>query len=516
MKKSVIKYYFLLAVLVVTGCKKSLLDLNPQDRLSLNSYWGSPADADFALNGCYNTLYASGNSYSISMLESQAWDCFTDNAYSQNNSGGCLTITAGGLTPNTGAFQSSYYNNSYSAIGRINNFLANVGRVAPADQLGNYRGQALFLRAFYYFWLTQLYGGVPLTTDDPFTVKYTQKKAAATPAAILTQINSDLDSAISYLPDNPYTDGHIVKGTAQAYKVRVLMYQQKYQDANAMAQQIISGKKFSLNPSYEENFRKPGQNSSKEIMFSVKFQQPNIVHQDGVSITLSMAGWGNFSGTQNMIDFYQCTDGKDTATSAVYVKGQPYANRDPRMRMTFFFPGDGPANGWPFVTAVAPVGTPGLGGWLKGFYLGKKGIDPSIKDPSYSSLDDQDYVQMRYADVLLLNAEALNELGRPADAAPFVNQIRERVNMPDLPVGLSQSQMRDAIRYERRVEFTLEGIRYFDLRRWGIAKQVLDGFVPNPLAPTIKTKYPDNYALWPIPQTEIDFNKPELNQNPGY
>ena len=88
--------------------------------------------------------------------------------------------------------------------------------------------------------------------------------------------------------------------------------------------------------------------------------------------------------------------------------------------------------------------------------------------------------------------------------------------MPALPANLSQADMRTRIQHERRVELALEGLRYFDLRRWGLAKQKLNGFIQNPLTPTVKTVYRDNFDFWPLPQTEIDRNKPALVQNDGY
>jgi hypothetical protein len=99
-----------------------------------------------------------------------------------------------------------------------------------------------------------------------------------------------------------------------------------------------------------------------------------------------------------------------------------------------------------------------------------------------------------------------------------VNEVRARtgVDMPALPAGLSQAEMRDRIRHERRVELALEGVRYFDLRRWGIATETINGFSPNPAFPSIQLKYEDKYEFWPIPQTEIDRNKGVLEQNPGY
>jgi starch-binding outer membrane protein, SusD/RagB family len=156
--------------------------------------------------------------------------------------------------------------------------------------------------------------------------------------------------------------------------------------------------------------------------------------------------------------------------------------------------------------------------YCQGYYVIKKWLTPGEVDPNYGTLDDNDFVLLRYADVKLMYAEAQNEaVGPDASVYQQVNEVRARVGMPALPEGLTQDAMRSAIRHERRVEIAMEGIRYFDLRRWGIAKEKLNGFVQSPQFPdnTI-CKYEDKYEYWPIPQTEIDRNAPDLVQNPGY
>ena len=252
-----------------------------------------------------------------------------------------------------------------------------------------------------------------------------------------------------------------------------------------------------MNPNYPSNFYKPDQNASPEIMFSVKYQLPNAQHQD-VGMAVAVQKWKGYLGTQDLIDEYE--------------------QNDPRKTMTFFFPGDTEAQGWPFTGDLA-VATPGKDSWIEGYYPVKKWLTPGIVNPDYGTLDDNDFVLLRYADVKLMYAEAQNEaVGADASVYQQINEVRARpdVNMPPLPAGLTQAEMRESIRHERRVEFAMEGIRYHDLRRWGIATETLNGFVPNPLFPDIKTKYEDKYQLWPIPQTEIDRNQPDLEQNPGY
>ena len=495
------KYIFvkLFAVCIVfVSCKKTLLDVTPPDQLSTTVFWKTETDANLALSGIYNSLYAGGIGYAVSQYTIMDWDSFSDDSYSQFNFGaGGTSALSSGITSTSGGFAYGYYNNNYKAIASINSFLANVGKVLTGNKLTKYKGEAYFLRAFNYFWLAQLYGNVPIVKDDPFKIDYKSVMAKSARADVLKFVESDLDSAIAALPDDTYNSGHAVKGTAQGYKVRVLLFEKKYSEAAALAKQIIDDNKFSLNSCYSCNFYKPDQNSSPEIMFSVKYLIPNILHQD-VALAVIMQRWKGELGTQDLINEYE--------------------TGDPRKTMTFFFAGDTKAQGWPFTGDLA-VATPGKDNWIEGYYAVKKWLTPGLINPDYGALDDNDFVLLRFADIKLMYAEAQNEAAGP-DASVYqqVNDVRSRpgVNMSPLPPGLSQDDMRTHIRHERRVEFAMEGLRYFDLRRWGIATQKLNGFVRNPLAPTIKTKYEDKYEFWPIPQTEIDRNAPALIQNPGY
>lgn len=516
MKKYQQYVILILCVLIAisSGCKK-VLDVTPPDKLASSFFWKNPEDADKALTGLYNYLYATGNGYATSQYSVFAWDNFTDDSYGQYNYGGGLNALTSGITPQSGDFVSAYYTNCYQAIAASNSFLANVGKVISGDQLTRYKGEAYFMRAFNYFWLAQLYGNVVIVTEDPFTIDYKSSRAKSDRADVLKLVEKDLDSAIAALPDNVYGDGHAVKSTAQGYKVRVLLFEKRYAEAAELANQLIIDNKYGLNSNYAGNFYKPDQNSSKEIMFSVKYLRPNVLHQD-VAIAVNLQRWKGELATQDLINEYEAADGKDTASSAVYVPGKPFEHRDPRMRNTFFFPGDTKAQGWPFTGALA-IATPGKDSWIEGYYAVKKWLDPSLVDPDYGTIDDNDFVLLRYADILLMYAEAQNEAVGPDESVyAAIKLVRNRSNMPDLPAGLSKPDMQSRIRHERRVEFALEGLRYFDLRRWGIAVTKLNGFVSNPLQPTIKSKYQANYEFWPIPQTEIDRNAPVLLQNPGY
>jgi len=477
--------------LCCTSCTK--LDLDPPGRLSTNIFWKDEADANLALTGLYGTLYASGDVYHNGPFW---WDNFSDNSYSQHNLGGGQDALISGLSPNSGNFATSLYSNCYISIAATNNFLANIGKAISGEKLKNYRGEAFFLRGFNYFWLAQTYGNVPLVTEDPLSISFNSKRAKSPRAEILKQIEQDLDSAIAYLPNLKFNNGHAVKATAMGYKVRMLLFEKRYAEAASLANTIITDGLFSLNNNYPGNFYKPDQRSSPEIMFSIQFQAPAVKHPRALDVFLIGPGWKDVQGTQDLINEYE--------------------PGDPRKTMTFFFPGDTRAEGWPYSTTVA---TPGVNEWVNGFYPAKKWVDPRTLDPSESVIGDQDYVLLRYADIKLMYAEAQNEaIGPDASVYTQVNEVRARpgINMPALPVNLDQVAMRARIRHERRVELALEGTRYFDLRRWGIAGQKLSGFVQNPLTPNVKTIYRDAFEFWPIPQTEIDRNTPVLEQNIGY
>src|SRR6186713_3195112 len=256
----VIVQIFLAGALSLASCKK--LDLAPPDKLFTTIYWKTEVDADQALTGLYNTLIVGGDVFPNAALW---WDNFSDNSYSQHSLGGAQSALIAGLSPTSDGFPLTLYTNCYVGISATNSFLANVGRVLTGDKLKVYRGEALFLRGFNYFWLAQLYGNVPLVTADPFTIDYSAGMAKSPRADVLKQVEKDLDSAIAYLPDAKYTTGHVIKATAQGYKIRMLLFEKRFAEASALAKTVIDGNLFSLNDNYPSNFYKPDQRSSPEI-----------------------------------------------------------------------------------------------------------------------------------------------------------------------------------------------------------------------------------------------------------
>ncbi|MBE7171658.1 MAG: RagB/SusD family nutrient uptake outer membrane protein, partial [Williamsia sp.] len=328
-----IHLYMLGFLLLLAGvsCKKTFLDRNPLAQPSSGTFWKTEDDIKLALAGAYNTLARSGDGFGAMSIH---WDGISDNAWARSNS--FNTVAQGTIESTTGGIVSDVYFNDYRSIATCNYFLAHVGEV-PIDKtkIDLYAAEVRLLRAYYYFQLTQVYGGVPVTLQ-PET--YTNPKRAQSPKDdVLKVVYDDLDFAISKLDDVAYT-GRAVKGTAIGLKTRVLLFNNRWQDAATLAKQIIDGGKFSLSNSYYGLFVKPGQNANPEIMFSVRYQLPNMFHT--LDYQYGWDQWEMIQPIKNLVDAYEASDGKPIGQSGVYNPALPYQNRDPRLKLSVYVPGD--------------------------------------------------------------------------------------------------------------------------------------------------------------------------------
>ena len=448
-----------LGIIMLTGsCKKDFLVRNPTDQTPSENFWKTQADADIALTAIYSYLIQ-GYNYTNANNTGQGWgsgtpywETLTDNAFSS----AFANVAIGSIEANTGTIQSDAYNTAYKAIQACNVFLANIGNV-PLQQstMNQYIGEVRFMRGYYYFLLAQLYGDVVyytrpigIATADPESYQL-----GRTPKAqVIDSVLSDLNFAVNNLPDVPYT-GHVVKGTALGYLAKLYLTQGNWPMAAATSKTIINSNKFSLyTGGYRGLFLKFSQPNNPEIILSGRYQVPNAYSPADYLYTYS----ASFQPLKSLVDDYECIDGKPISSSPLYDKNAPYNNRDPRLLATVLTPGVLYKGGIPFVPSQISA--------TSGF-LNKKGVD-STRATVIGTQSDQDWVYLRYAEILLMYAEAQNEISGP-DATVYnaINAIRTRpsVNMPPLPAGLSQSEMRDRIRHERRIELALEGQRYFDL-----------------------------------------------------
>ena len=508
----------ILSIMALSGCE-DYLDKQPLDQISSSTFWKTKADFEMALTANYGYMHGStGGPWDNPpagmwgyMLPN--WDNLTDNSYGQHNYGGTKSIVAGDISSTTGGYVSGVYKFCYQAIARANIFLNELAKYEGNDISEQDKKEAeaevRFLRAYYYFQLYCFYGDVPLVLD-PLTLD-NQEQAKVGADKILEQVFIDLDFAVTNLSSNPYYEnsGHVSQSTAQAMKARVLIYTAydrsgtpnltQLEEVAELCSSIMP--KYSLSPVFEDLFQDAGQKGNTEIIFSVNYLAPDNVPAYGTDIVFG--DWMAISPLQSFVDVFECKDGLPWGESPLTNPDNPMENRDPRLSVTVFADyvdwGGGSTH---HPSNSAPSG-----------YGFKKFLDPANIPYGYSTLSQQNTVVLRLAEVLLMYAEAQNEVSGPDESVyNAVNAIRDRVDMPALPEGLSKEEMRESIRHERRVELAFEGVRYFDLKRWNIAGEVLnnvtDGF--------LSYHWEDKFCHWPIPQEEIDKNHGVLEQNSDY
>ncbi|MDR1982138.1 MAG: RagB/SusD family nutrient uptake outer membrane protein [Tannerellaceae bacterium] len=489
---------FLIGILLMSPVScADFLDKNPLDQITSQTFWKNEAEASMAVAGVYSRLLAYPFTHKEADFDTMAGDVCA-NAFNT-----VISIAQGNILPTSGGLVSTIYNNCYAGISTCNFFLDNIEKTPiSVETLNRYQGEVRFLRALFYFTLATHYGGVPLYTS-PVTIEGAKVKQSSK-AEVLQQVITDLDFAIANLPDVPYTDGHAVKGSALGLKARVLLHGQQWQEAADLANQIIQGGKFSLYNDFRTLFLAVGQSNNPEIMFSTRYLVPDI--SGDIDIRW---GWNAaVNPRQELVDAYECADGLPITSSPLYDPSNWRLNRDPRLLMTIkgfddkVINSSGEEMGFNY-NAISGTG-----------YEPVKYCNWDALPMDYSTLSDQDWILLRYADVLLMYAEARNEASGP-DASVYaaINQVRARVNMPPIPDGLTKEELRERIRNERRVELALEGVRWGDVLRWKTAET----YIPTLVDPggTRRMFDPAKHYLLPFPQSEIDVNE-LLEQNPGY
>ncbi len=505
MKKYIIILLSITAIFANYGCE-DFLDKNPLDQLSSESFWETESDAERALMGVYSRVLSFATDH-----HRLDWDAMSDDFYLFGTYGRVDNIAKGLVEPTTGGIVTSIYVDCYKGISAANIFLDNIDRVEmDASKSDVYKGEVLFIRALFYFTLTEFYGGVPLYTE-PVTYQDAAVKQK-TKAEVVAQIIADLNESISYLPDVAY-NGHAVKGSSLALKAKVLMHNEQWAEAASAANEVIQSKVFTLYDDYPKMFIPgEGQSNNPEILFSAKYLNPDRFNPE--SPDTKYANAAALNARQDFVDEFECTDGLPIDSSPLYDPDNYKANRDPRLDYSIRTYNE------PFIRSDGSEWTnsPGADGKTPYYtdYLIEKYIDANNLPADYETRSDQDYILLRYAQVLLIYAESKNEASGPDQSVyDAVNEVRARVgvDMPPLPSGLDQAEMRDRIRHERRVELGVEGHRYLDLKRWKTAEIIIPTIVDPGGVP--RQFDPAKHYLFPFPQSEIDAN-PNLDQNPKY
>jgi hypothetical protein len=525
MKKQFIFIIALITGISFTSCKK-YLDEQPQDEVSQDDYWRTQDDAINAVNNCYRWLGDVDNRMFLS--------CATDDSYSWSNWPSDVQYAGNGsATSGTGMF-ANFWSNLYRMIASCNDVLDNIDRVTTLDNdlRNRLKGEARFIRAYAYQQLIGLYGDVALRTHTPPIEEF---HISRTPRAeVAAFIVRELDTISNFLPVSydAANYGRATKGAALALKARVLLYEGQWQEAANAARAVMDLNNYQIDNNYAGLFNGTNK-TSREIIFAaqyVKNTMPNAMATWIGGPTLS--GWSQIVPLQKLVDAFEATDGKPIDQSAVYDPARPFANRDPRLKLTVITPGD-TVNGV-VIDVTRPTSIDGLSknnASYTGYYYRK--YVPADIDGSWDRNSYNDVVLIRFAEVLLTYAEAkieLNQLDQTVYDA--INRVRQRTGvMPaaNATNAPTQATLRDLVRRERHVEFALEDNRLFDIRRWRIAETVMPGPAYGILNNFDQTRA--DYGrhvlveqrnfnaardyLWPVPQSETSIN-PNIGQNSNW
>lgn len=545
----------------LTACHT--LDLNPLSEASTGTFYSNQTELEMAVNDLYRSVFWNNDN-----------ELFSDNEWHR----GQLTnaVIGGTMNADDGAVQ-TYWLNCYKAIARANSFLVNKDRAVgntPQAVITRLEAEMRLIRAYQYARLITHFGDVPLLVtpvmlEESYSIERTGKDE------ILAFVFAELDFATANLPLTyaAAETKRFTRGAALAIKARTALYLGKWAIAQEAADALMkSAAGYGLHSSYQQLFTKAGETSRELIISIPRDEKQQVFNGAGYvqdNISRNAGGFGAQLPTRDILDAYECTDGKTIGESPLYDPRAPFKNRDPRLTanivefntqwlgynytphpdsLMIYSSKENKKVSNKDSRAVAAFAS------FTGF-LWKKGIDQTWPD---RLVEDNDAIIIRYAEILLTYAEAKIELGQiDASVLNAINQVRARAYgvAVEQTTGYPAVSTTDAtllkkiVRRERRVEFPREGLRYMDLIRWKLAEKSLGRPVVGLPDPAVQNrgKWPfpgvtpmdeDGIAdysgfgadvkvlsqrsfdksrqyLWPIPAVERRVNV-HMTQNPGY
>jgi hypothetical protein len=479
------------------SCKK-YLDKLPLDTITSEAFYSNATQVQQALTGVYSAYgartispgYANPTPYYAKM------DLHTEIGLERGLNG---TIGSGAYGPTDGTIR-ELWAGFYQVIQRANSLLFNMQRaqalMTPAEY-NRVQAEAKVLRASAYWYLMVYFGDVPFFTgpleQEDFFAAVRKPKSE-----IVTALVADLKACAGNLEWLPSEQGRVSRGVALGTAARLAMLEKNYPEVISLTDNIITNSPYGLNPSFQNLFRKAGQNnnSNNEIMFIYPFGDADggsFNYLNLVQGSRNQGGQSSHFPSQFLVDLFECSDGRTIDVSPLYNPAQPSKNRDPRMKHTVIISGDTVVvQGFtsnvfsatnrlvhtftPTTQAVALSTTanqdsanifgPRLNGcgnlWRK--YTNDRDINGTA-----GNLYKVGWIYMRYSEILLLNAEAKLENGGSAtEVATQVNKVRARAGMPNIDAATlsNPTALKQLVRREKTIEFANEGIHMADMRRW--------------------------------------------------
>ncbi len=530
-------FYSSLIILFVFSSCSDFLDVAPRNSQSEDTFWKTEDDAVQASSGMYASL--------ADMMDEKyyiTYDVYSDNATAPWPQASYINVGTGNYDASNGDVY-LHWRQVWQTVRIANLVLTNIDFPEMDEDIRQrIKGEARFIRAYSYHLLFMLWGDVPII-ERP--LELSELKIPRDPVNDVTAfVLNDLDTAIAYLHKQCDSEnlGRATKGAALALKARVQLYTKDYTGAANSASQVMGmGYQLFYDPenkkqSYETLFDKVNENSP-EVVFDIQLAGQlngyNSNFYQMVNLPPSMSGWGGLSPYQQLVDAFECTDGLTIDKSPLYDPTNQFENRDPRLEMSIIHTGS-VYRGNTF-NMFRGQNSPGRANASRTGYYTRKTLDESF--PYGQGIDywDVNFMLIRYAEVLLTYAEAKIEANQiDQSVLDAINAVRARaygveVNETDSFPNIEttdQTELRKIVRRERRIELCLEGFRIFDIRRWKIAEDVLNGWalghaeVENGVD-NIKVEEltfdPDKNYLLPIPQGEIDLiGRDIFKQNPNW
>lgn len=506
-----------LSVLFWSGCEDVLNTTDPGSPTS-DTFFETQDQLEVALSGVYESV-----SYVWAVPFPQILDHATDMAFNRGNVAGTVDATTGALT-STSSLPNNFWRQFYTGIQRANNLLTNMEKakeVSNPDRYAEIEAEALFLRAFFYSYLIELFGDVPYRTEVKNSLEGLEL-AKTSKSEIATNIIADLEKAASVLPTSQEGTerGRASANAANTLIARVALFNGDYDKAASAAGKVMETG-ISLYEDYESLFTASA-TGAEEIIFDISFLTGTKTHGLSIRQGTRYGGWCQYVPSQQHVDNYETTNGLPIDEDPMFDPANPFENRDPRLKASIVTPGalwtrhiiqqhsdsigtwryEGgvpvervinfnsanpggktivdPYDGTEYVTSGSNRFTS-----FSGYFWKKFSDEPALaRELSYPSVRGEHPIWlMRYAEVLLMYAEAKIE-GNSIDQSVLdaINEVRARAygtskeSTGEYPAitTTDQGELRRVIRRERYVELADEGFRLFDIRRWRIAEKVMN------------------------------------------
>lgn len=491
MKKNIFKTALLVAFTfaISSSCSDKFTDVEPSYAIDSENYFNSEQDYKNALISAYDMLQSS---YINVMLGEIASDNTVSGGESANDTPGIQQIDNMNHGP-VNANLKNLWDWMFAGVQRCNYILEFKDKI---DFTGKNQiiAEARFLRAYYHFELVKFFGPIPLKGDKRFNVDDEKSYPRASVNEVYAEMESDLLFAIDNLSTNAPQVGRASKGAAQALLGKIYLYQNKFSQSAAVLDQLILSNHYSLVSNYNSIFENSNENNSESV-FEIQY-----IDTQGADFGCLQCSEGNvavgFNGIRNYSGpFFDGGYGFNLPTQEAY---NAFEVGDTRKNVAVL-----DIAAW---VLANPTASFGMGykhtGYYNRKYLARQG-DTNIGDQNLTNPNN--YRSIRYADVLLMAAEAFNRTGNDTKAQTYLNLVRQRAfGDNNHNVSVTGTTLTDAILKERRVELMGEGHRFFDLVRTGKAATTITGFTIN------------KNEIFPVPIQEIQFASGNWDQNPGY